>query len=163
MGLGLSEQVALQLVRSPRIEAFESVVSAGAAPTIAATAILTIIPTLRREGVDVDSVEDLVYVNGIAEFSKANLPKESLDPFIRELVASRSVQEALDTIKAPTVSEAEARAVIREIISEKVEFVRQKGKESVKPLMGLAMEKLRGKLPGTVIHRLLEEEVEAML
>lgn len=163
MGLGLSEQVALQLVRSPRIEAFESVVSAGAAPTIAATAILTIIPTLRREGVDVDSVEDLVYVNGIAEFSKASLPKESLDPFIRELVASRSVQEALDTIKAPTVSEAEARAVIREIISEKVEFVRQKGKESVKPLMGLAMEKLRGKLPGTVIHRLLEEEVEAML
>jgi glutamyl-tRNA(Gln) amidotransferase subunit E len=163
MGLGLSEQVALQLVRSPRIEAFESAVSAGATPTTAATAILTIVPTLRREGIDVDSVEDVIYINGIAEFSRANLPKESLDPFIRELVASGSVQEAIDTIKAPTVGEAEARAIIREIISEKAEFVKQKGKESVKPLMGLVMEKLRGKLPGTVIHRLLEEEVEAML
>lgn len=163
VGLGLSEQIALQLVRSPRIEEFESAVSAGATPTIAATAILTIIPTLRREGIDVDSVEDAVYVNGIAEFSKADLPKESLDPFLRELVESGSVQRALDTIKAPTISESEARAVIREIVSEKAEFVKEKGKESVKPLMGLAMEKLRGKLPGTVIHRLLEEEVEAML
>ncbi|HYA22083.1 MAG TPA: hypothetical protein VEG31_02800, partial [Thermoproteota archaeon] len=110
-----------------------------------------------------DSVEGAVYVDGIVKFSKADLPKESLDPFIRELVESKSVQKALDTIKAPTMSESEARAVIRAIISEKAEFVKGKGRESVKPLMGLAMEKLRGKLPGTVIHRLLEEEVEAML
>ena len=161
--MGLSEQVALQLVRSPRIEEFESAMSAGATATTAATVILTIIPTLRRECLDVDSVEGAVYVDGIVKFSKADLPKESLDPFIRELVESKSVQKALDTIKAPTMSESEARAVIRAIISEKAEFVKGKGRESVKPLMGLAMEKLRGKLPGTVIHRLLEEEVEAML
>jgi len=163
VGMGLSEQVALQLVRSPRLEVFESAVSAGAVPTVAATTILTIIPALRREGVDVDSVGDAVYAAGLGEFCRADLPNESLEPFVRELVAGRSVQEALDAIRGPTVSEAEARVIIRGIVSEKIEFVKQKGKESVKPLMGLAMERLRGRLPGNTIHRMLEEEVEAVL
>ena len=163
VGLGLSEQVASQLIRSPKLEIFEAAVSQGAAPTMAATAILTILPDLRRDDVDVESIEESELAKGLAGFHRLNLPKESMEQFLRELATKRNADLALSALKAPRVTEEEARAIIKQIVAEKVGFVKERGKDSVEPLMGLAMEKLKGRLPGTDVHKILEEEVEAVL
>ena len=163
VGLGLSEQVASQLIRSPKLEIFEAAVSQGAAATTAATAILTILPDLRRENVDVESIEESELAKGLAGFHKLNLPKELMEQFLRELAARRNADLALSALKAPQVTEEEARAIIKQIVAERVDFVKERGRDSVEPLMGLAMEKLKGRMPGTDVHRILKEEVEAVL
>ena len=163
IGLGLSEHAALQLVRSTKLEAFESAVSAGATPAVAASAILNIMPSLRREGVDVDSVSDLEIARGLADFCKLNLPNESLEALLRELASKGNAEDALSALRVQVVSEDEARRIIKQIVSDRADFVRKEGKGSVKALMGAAMEKLRGRVPGNEVHRILEEEVEAVL
>jgi glutamyl-tRNA(Gln) amidotransferase subunit E len=163
VGLGLSEHVALQLLRSPKLELFESAISGGADPTLSASAILTMLPNLRRDGIDVDSIEEQELAKGLAGFCKLRLPKESLEPFLRELAVKRDAELVLKALQAPGITEAEARAIIRQIVAEKANFVKERGRDSIEPLMGLAMEKLRGAFPGNEVHRILEEEVEAIL
>lgn len=163
VGLGLSEQVASQLIRSPKLEILQAAVSQGAAPAVAATAILTILPNLRRENVDVESIEESELAKGLAGFCRLDLPKESMEQFLRELATKRDADLALSALKAPRLTKEEARIIIKQIVAERIDFVREKGRDSIKPLMGPAMEKLKGRLSGTDVHKILEEEVEAVL
>jgi len=161
--LGLSEHATLQLLRSPKLEIFNSSVSAGADPVTVASAILNTMPSLRREGIDVDSLVDSELVKGMAEFCRLNLPKESMDRFLRELVAKGNARDALDALKSPMITKEEARKIVRSIVRERASLVKEKGKASLKPLMGVVMEELRGKFPGSELHKILEEEIEEVL
>ena len=55
------------------------------------------------------------------------------------------------------------RKIIRDIIEEREDFVRERGKNAISPLMGIAMKWLRGKVDGAEVSRILREEIERFL
>lgn len=159
MSLGLTEHMANQMLRSQTLQVFEDAVKSGVEPLFAASCLLNTLPMLRREGANVDSIEDSVLIRGLSMMTEKRVPKDLLSQFIRRLAEGGDVDSSLASIYAGSVGEEEIRSVIREIVNQRIDFVRKKGKESVKPLMGIAMEKLRGKAPGSKINEILEEEV----
>ena len=58
---------------------------------------------------------------------------------------------------APTVSRDELEAVIKKIVVERTDFVIQKQKGALGPLMGVVMQEVRGSVDGKVVSELLEE------
>ena len=64
---------------------------------------------------------------------------------------------------APTVSRDELEAVIKKIVAERTDFVVQKQKGALGPLMGVVMQEVRGSVDGKVVSELLRKEIEKVL
>jgi glutamyl-tRNA(Gln) amidotransferase subunit E len=121
---------------------------------------------LKREGYvfDVSANKDtlreiflLVAEGGIA--------KEALPEVIAAVAANPGVrlQVLVKRIGAEGVTEEEIRSFIKRLLKEKEAFVRERGVQAVKPLMGLLMRELRGRADGGLVNRLLREELEKFL
>ena len=62
---------------------------------------------------------------------------------------------------APVVSRAELETVVRNIIATRSDFVKEKGKAALGPLMGLVMEEVRGSVDGRLVSEILKKEIDA--
>jgi glutamyl-tRNA(Gln) amidotransferase subunit E len=93
---------------------------------------------------------------------KGTVAKEAI-PEILVAVAGGSTVEAAMAQLAPTVSRDELEAVIKKIIAERTEFVIQKQKGALGPLMGVVMQEVRGSVDGKVVSELLKKEIEIVL
>jgi glutamyl-tRNA(Gln) amidotransferase subunit E len=164
---GLSEEQAVQMVRSAYAAVFEELVKeTKIQPSIAASTLLSTLKELKREGYvfDVSANKDtlreiflLVAEGGIA--------KEALPEVIAAVAANPGVrlQVLVKRIGAEGVTEEEIRSFIKRLLKEKEAFVRERGVQAVKPLMGLLMRELRGRADGGLVNRLLREELEKFL
>jgi len=64
---------------------------------------------------------------------------------------------------AEGASEEEVRRLIREILRERESFIRDRGRQAAKPLMGLLMKELRGRCDGRMVSKLLMEELDKFI
>ena len=53
--------------------------------------------------------------------------------------------------------------IARRVVSEKVDFVKQRGLGALGPLMGAIMKELRGKADGKTINEILKKEIEKVI
>jgi glutamyl-tRNA(Gln) amidotransferase subunit E len=53
--------------------------------------------------------------------------------------------------------------MIHRIVADRSEFVEQKGKAALGPLMGVVMKEVRGSVDGKVVSELLKKEIDAAL
>jgi len=63
----------------------------------------------------------------------------------------------------PTVSRDELEAVIKKIVADRKEFVTQKQRGALGPLMDVVMQVVRGSVDGKVVSELLRKEIEKVL
>ncbi|MGD0535525.1 MAG: GatB/YqeY domain-containing protein [Methanoregula sp.] len=73
-----------------------------------------------------------------------------------------TVRDAMAKL-APTVSRDELEAVIKKIVTDRAEFVNQKQKGALGPLMGVVMQEVRGSVDGKVVSEILKKEIEKVL
>lgn len=87
--------------------------------------------------------------------------KEGIPQVLAYLVEhpGAGVEEAVTACGLKALSEKQVRQVIREIMEKNEGLVQEKGQQASGALMGLAMQKLRGRADGELIHRLLQEEL----
>ncbi len=64
---------------------------------------------------------------------------------------------------APAISRAELETVVRKIIATRSDFVKEKGKAALGPLMGLVMEEVRGSVDGKLVSEILRKEIDATI
>ena len=57
----------------------------------------------------------------------------------------------------------ELEAAIDKVIESKMDFIKEKGMNSVGPLMGVVMKEFRGKVSGQEISRILKEKIAKKL
>ena len=62
---------------------------------------------------------------------------------------------------APAVSRDELEKIVRKILAERADFVAQKGKAAIGPLMGVVMAEVRGSVDGKVVSEILKKEIDA--
>ena len=53
--------------------------------------------------------------------------------------------------------------IVKRIVSERKEFVKERGTNALGPLMGSVMKELRGKADGRVISKILNEEIQKII
>jgi glutamyl-tRNA(Gln) amidotransferase subunit E len=69
----------------------------------------------------------------------------------------------LDATGLGKIDTTEIENLVRDIVKDRIDFVREQGEGALGGLMGVAMKQLRGKADGKVIKRLLAAEIQRVL
>ena len=158
----LDPALAHQLAYSTQVGLFEDVVGAGVRPNLAARTILATLRELSRDGVAVEAVGDDDVLAVLLEVENGSVAKEAIPDIFRAVAGGMDVRAAVESV-APGISDEELTNIIRAILEERVDFVKEQGMRSVGPVMGVVMKEVRGRADGKKISDLLKKEVQGML
>ena len=153
---------ALKLAGSEKLPLFERAVNEGIQPKLAAFTILSTSTELRRDGVDIRKIPDDAYLAAWHAVNGGRAAKEAIPEILRSVAAGSTVEEALKK-QAPSVSREELEVIVRKIIRDRSDFVAQKGKAALGPLMGVVMAEVRGSVDGKLVSEVLKKEIEKAL
>jgi len=156
---GIPAELSGQLVRSGMDFMFERLAKRHEPKLVAATLASTF-REIGREGVNTEAIteEGLEGLFGLVAGKK--LAREALPGALRAMAEApgRSADEALSHAGIKAVSREELALIIRGIIAERKELLSHPRRENV--IMGLVMEKVRGKIDGRTVMELLRKELE---
>ncbi len=140
--LGISEQDARQIVHEGMDDVFERITKKYGHPTIVARAIIN--------GCDAIDYEEI-----FKNLAEGKFAKEAVD----DIVLRACNGEKIDKIIEEYGATEDVDNIINGIVEEKIDLIKERGMGAFKPLMGLAMKELRGKVDGKVVSEKLKEKI----
>ena len=163
---GLSKDLAALIVDSPYAVTFERLVkSDGLSPSFVAATFEYTFKMLKREGIDMESLDDRQIRDVLVRVHKGEIAKEAVAEILRWLASNRgkSVEDATRSLSLGTVDSAALKAAVAELVGKNMEIIKRDGERAISPLMGDLMKTFRGKVDGKVLHELLKEEIRRRL
>jgi glutamyl-tRNA(Gln) amidotransferase subunit E len=158
----IDRNYATQLASSEKLPLFERAVAEGIKPKLAVFTILSTSTELRREGVDMGRISDEDYLAIWHAVESGRAAKEAIPDLFRGLASGDTIDEVLQKL-APVISRQDLESIIHKIITERSEFVHQKGHAALGPLMGVVMSEVRGSVDGKLVSEILKKEISAAL
>lgn len=159
----ISFESAKQLVAEGYDEMFEGFVKKYE-PKIVSRTFLNIIPELEKEGKDVSRIDEKMLDAIFDALKNGRFAKEGLPAILSSmLIQNISVEEAIKDTGLGRLTEKDVESIIERILEEKKGFVKEKGKNSFAPLMGIVMKDLRGKADGKIISSILKKKIGEMV
>lgn len=162
----LSEDLASQVVRSLNLDLYESIVNKlDVSPTLVAVTLENTLVSLHRDGVPTDNLNEGHLMGLFESVLTDEISSEAIPAVLTHLAnnPSSNVKEALEATELERMDATELERIIRAIVRERVDFVRERGEAAVGGLMGVAMKELRGKADGKTVKDLLIIEVRRVL
>ncbi|MEW6222119.1 MAG: Glu-tRNA(Gln) amidotransferase subunit GatE [Candidatus Hadarchaeota archaeon] len=157
----LSRELAWRMTMSENLKLFEEIVAKTRAdPTLIATTLEETIVSLRREGVRVEGLQNTDLIEIFKWVKKGKMAKEALPDVMRLVARGIGVLGAVEQLKITAIGGAELEKLVADVVASNIELVREKKKDALSPLMGLVMEKARGRADGKLVHDLLEKELK---
>jgi glutamyl-tRNA(Gln) amidotransferase subunit E len=111
--------------------------------------------------VDVAKIPEQAYLDTWHAVEDGKAAREAIPEIFRSIAGGSTFAEALAKL-APAVSRDELEAIVRKIIAERKDFVSQKGKGALGPLMGVVMKEVRGSVDGKIVSEILKKEIDAV-
>ena len=162
----LSEDLSSQLVRRLLADRFEELMAKlKVDSTTVASVLVSDLRDLRREGVDVSifTNEKLTETFKLLEDNK--ISKDALKDLM--LAVSKKpevpVEEIAEEENLTLLSEDEVRAIIHDIVSGQENMVKERQMGAMGPLMGMSMKQLKGKADGSLVNKIVREEIQKLL
>ena len=162
----LSEDLSSQLVRRLLADRFEEhMAKLKVDSTTVASVLVSDLRDLRREGVDVSifTNEKLTETFKLLEDNK--ISKDALKDLM--LAVSKKPEEPVEKIaeeeNLTLLSEDEVRAIIHDIVSGQENMVKERQMGAMGPLMGMSMKQLKGKADGSLVNKIVREEIQKLL
>jgi len=184
---GISEDMARKIVYSRYLPTFERVMDSVAVDaTLVARTLTATLTELRKEGgaggvgggagggegtggggagVRIEELRDEHFIELFGMVADGTVAKEGIIDLLRVLAEQpdRTVADAAKSLNLTGVDEGRVAEVVAKVVSERSEFVRERGDGALGPLMGVVMQELRGKADGGLISRLLAERIREEL
>jgi len=152
----LHEQQARQLVQEGRDAEFDEIVRDGADPKLAASVLLYQFAEIRREGIDVDSISPTEVKATFALVREGAFAKEAIPDVFRHMARTKATAaDAVIQLGLTRASQEDVERIVEEIIASNPNLVSERGEGAFAPLMGLVMERLRGRADGKVVSEVL--------
>ncbi|MFN3804555.1 MAG: Glu-tRNA(Gln) amidotransferase subunit GatE [Pyrobaculum sp.] len=143
--MGLSRDLALQLIKSPHLERFEEYVSRFAVqPPLVATILINISKALAREGVEVTE-EKIASV--LEALQKKVITKEAVEEVLRNMKPGERADEAAKRLGLVRLSREEVRKIVEQV-------AREVGREKA---LGEVMRRYRGRVDVEDVRQVLSE------
>jgi glutamyl-tRNA(Gln) amidotransferase subunit E len=156
----IERNYALQLAASEKLPLFEQAVTEGIRPKLAVFTILSTTTELRRDGVDIRQIPDRAYLDTWHAVESGTAAREAVPDILRSIAGGSTFAEALAKL-APAVSREELEIIVRRIVTERADFIAEKGRSALGPLMGIVMAEVRGSVDGKVVSGILKSAIEA--
>jgi glutamyl-tRNA(Gln) amidotransferase subunit E len=160
---GLNEKLAKQIVDSEYNPLFDAIVkeSKVSATTVAVFLTETLI-SLKRDGIQVESVSDEQVREIFREVGSGGLAKESTADVFSWLAKNegKSVRDAADALGLKMLSRVELEKLVERVISENKTQIDKLGKGAFGLIMGLTMKDARGKASPEAVSALVKEKLK---
>ena len=121
---------------------------------------------LEKEGIDdIEDINQEMLVEVFSALSKGNYSKEAIPDILKYLAENPeySVEKAVESCGLGATDLKKIEEIARRVVSEKIDFVKQRGLGALGPLMGVIMKELRGKADGKTINEILKKEIEKVI
>ncbi|MHC1611336.1 MAG: Glu-tRNA(Gln) amidotransferase subunit GatE [Candidatus Methanospirareceae archaeon] len=163
---GLNDELADKIARNINFPLFERIMGSyrGLSPTLVVRTLTDTLTELTHDGIDVERLEDRHFIEIFKDLSANAFAKEAV-PDILKFLAKKpdtDVAKAIEELGL-SVNMVEAERLIEGIVNAKRDFIMEKGARAVRPLMGVVMKELRGKVDGKEINRIVTEKVKEVL
>ncbi len=157
----LTEEEASQLDMLEKDEIFEEIAEKFGHEKIVSRILLNIVPQIEKEGYEVGGRMIEIVLKGLDEKKYA---KEGVEKLLAYLARNKNaaLEDAIKACGLAYLSEEEVREFVKNVIDERIEFIKEKGENAIQPIMGILMAHLRGKADGATINRILKEELEKL-
>lgn len=146
----INRDMAAQLVKSGKSDLFENIVRLKFEPNLAFRALTSMANEIKGEGLG-GLPDSLIFE--VFKKSPAAISKEALYESLKAAAGTGKAEKA-----GSEISEEGLRRTIKEIISKNRDALKKRNPEQI--LMGEAMKEVRGKAPGSLIIKILKEEIE---
>ncbi|OPY37899.1 MAG: Glutamyl-tRNA(Gln) amidotransferase subunit E [Methanoregula sp. PtaU1.Bin051] len=154
---------ATQVASSEYLPRIERAIHEGINPDLAASTIVRVATELRREGTDIENLfavdTDLKILHAVKD---GKMAKEAIKDVFLSVASGTTLDDAIAKL-APAVSREELERIVRKILAERADFVQQKQKAALGPLMGVVMAEVRGSVDGKVVSEILRKELDKVL
>jgi len=157
---GLSSQIANELIDSERVELFEKIVSeTKIQPSVVASILTEHMKSLKREGVEVEKVEDEKLVEFFRMVAKGEIAKEAAPEVIKWLAENpgKSLRDAVNALGLKPVKMEEIEAEIRKLAEEHKDLVKNNPRKATSIIMGELMKNYRGRVDGGKLYQLVSK------
>ncbi len=163
---GLSSDLASQIVRSLYLDLYEFIVAEiKISPTLVAVTLENTLVSLHRDGVETGRITDKHFEELFRAVADNELSTQAIPSVLAHLAGNptSSIESALKATGLGLADQGEIEEIIKNIVSERTDFIREQGDRAVGGLMGVAMKELRGKADGKTVKDLLTKEVNRVL
>lgn len=160
---GLNEKLGRQLVNSEYNSLFETTVKESSVVSSSVAAFLTeTLKALKREGIQVDNVNDDQIKSIFRAVGSGELAKEAIADVFGWLSKNegKSVQDAVTTLGLKMFTEANLSPIIDRIIATNKATIDKLGKNAQGMIMGAVMKEVRGKANPELVGKLLREQLK---
>ena len=156
----INKRLAEKVFDSQYLNLFEEVAKFNIPATFIASILTETIVSLAREGYDPSRLSDDLLIDIFARLDRGEIAKESVEKIIEAIMDKcSSVDEAISLLGIKRIDEEEVEKIIDEIIDDNISIIKEKGDHAFGMLMGKAMSKLRGKVDGQKVSRLIKEKI----
>lgn len=113
-----------------------------------------------RYEVDTDQLGEKDLVATLNLIEGGEITSDAVPDVVEKVVEeSKSPQEVVDELGLGTLGEEEVRKAVKEVLEDKKELVESQGEHAKGALMGLVMEEVKGEAEGSLVSRILDEEL----
>jgi len=164
----LSDELAKQLLRDPRLDLFERLAEKYGdkiPPSFIASLFTNILRSLARESVPVENIHDEQLDAALAAVAEGRIAKDALGELLAYLARNpgKSVESAIKELGISTVSREEVERLVEEAVEALKEEILARGHRALSKVMGRVMPKLRGKVDGKLVAQIAREKIEEVL
>jgi Glu-tRNA(Gln) amidotransferase subunit E-like FAD-binding protein len=152
----LPEEMIEQVIKGEYLEMFEDF-HKKYDPVMVANTFTSIIKDLRRNDVNIDFSKE--QFDGLfSAVKKKKISKEAI-PEILEIISKEkiSLEEAIQKSGLKSMDERELKEIVRKVLEKHPDLVEAK---RFSPLMGLVMKYATGRIDGSIVSKVLKEEME---
>ncbi|MEW5760122.1 MAG: Glu-tRNA(Gln) amidotransferase subunit GatE [Candidatus Thermoplasmatota archaeon] len=160
----ISSEEAKQLINTDNYELFEGLTKKYGNASIIARTLLNTIPELEKEGIERDKINEKLLDKVFNYLSLKKFAKEGIPILLAYIIRNNvEIEEAIDKLGLVSLSIEEIEKIIESIVIEKKEFIIEKKIGALSAIMGIAMERLRGKADGKEINKILRKKIEELV
>jgi glutamyl-tRNA(Gln) amidotransferase subunit E len=159
----LNQKLAKQVIDSEYALLFESLTKETKfSPTVIAAVLTETFKGLKREGIEVENVNDQQISELFRLIELGQTVKEAVPDIVSWLAKHEgaSVTEALKSLGLGMLSESELEKLIDELVGENWSLVEKSGEGSFGALMGLVMKKVRGRANVELVAGVLKKKLK---
>ena len=158
----MNKKLAKQIIGSEYGQVFDAAVrESPVSPTLVAVVLTETLKALRRDRVTVENVSDEQLLGMFRMMGSEQITKEAAPEMISWLASHEgaTVEQALEALGLERISQDELENIIDELIEDNRQLLKERKGKAFGILMGLAMNKVRGRTKAKVVSELVKRKL----
>lgn len=162
----LSEDLANQLVKRLEADVFEEILSdVDVNPTPVASLLAYDLREIKREGYDISILTTQHFKDLFQLLADGKIAKDSVTKLATAIIESpeEDVTTIAESNNLTLLSEDEVCEIIANLVAKNENMVKERQMGAMGPLMGMSMKELKGKADGSLVNKIVKEEIQKLL